>query len=281
MNTIPMSFDRRRVLHVLGAQTLGASLGSTLLTRNVHAMSQRSALVIGNAAYKVAPLNNAVNDARLMTNTLRQLQFDVRSVEDATLVDMGVAIRDWLIASADASVRAFYFAGHGTQYRGENYLVPVGLNLKTEADLQKRALKLSTIVKTLSSQRQGVNFVFLDACRTDPSALFRAGSKTRATDPDLKPGFTPPDAPTGTVISFSTSPGEIAVDGRGKRNSSFTRALAEQLMLPGLPVEVLFKRVRVQVMQATQNAQVPWESSSLIGEFCFKPGAGGSCSTTR
>jgi uncharacterized caspase-like protein len=248
-----------------------------VFARQASASNARSALVIGNAAYDVAPLNNAVNDSRLMAQTLQQLHFDVRSVEDATLVNMGTAIRDWLIASANASVRAFYFAGHGTQYRGENYLVPVGLHLKTEADLQKRALKLSTVVKTLSSQPTGVNFVFVDACRTDPSALFRAGSQTRAVDPELKPGFTPPESPTGTVISFSTSPGEIAVDGHGMENSMFTRALADQLMSPGLPVETLFKRVRVQVMRATQNAQVPWESSSLIGEFCFIPGAGGEC----
>jgi len=278
VNTTPPNQQaRRHVLRTIGAQGLAVAMGSSILSRPVLASGARSALVIGNAAYEVAPLNNAVNDSRLMAQTLQQLHFDVRSVEDATLVDMGTAIRDWLIASADSSVRAFYFAGHGTQYRGENYLVPVGLSLKTEADLQKRALKLSTVVKTLSSQPQSVNFVFVDACRTDPSALFRAGSKTRAVDPELKAGFTPPETPAGTVISFSTSPGEIAVDGRGMKNSMFTRALADQLMRPGLPVETLFKRVRVQVMRATQNAQVPWESSSLVGEFCFMPGASGEC----
>ncbi len=269
-------------MQAFGAQALGSIVGSSLLAAGTaHAVSARSALVIGNAWYEVAPLGNAVNDSRLMTRTLLQLGFDVQSIEDATLVEMGTAIRDWLIASADASVRAFYFAGHGTQYRGENYLVPVGLDLRTEADLQKRALKLSTIVKTLSSQHQGVNFVFIDACRTDPSALFRAGSKTRSADSELKPGFTPADAPTGTVISFSTSPGEIATDGAGKRNSMFTQALAEQLKRPGVPVETLFKRVRVQVMQATRNTQVPWESSSLVGEFCFVPGRGGQCGFPR
>jgi len=248
VNTFELnSRPRRNALRALGSQGLAIAMGSSLFAKPARASTARSALVIGNAAYDVAPLNNAVNDARLMTQTLQQLHFDVRSVEDATL-------------------------------RGENYLVPVGLRLKTEADLQKRALKLSTVVKTLSSQPQGVNFVFVDACRTDPSALFRAGSQTRAVDPDLKAGFTPPETPTGTVISFSTSPGEIAVDGRGMKNSMFTRALADQLMRPGLPVETLFKRVRVQVMRATQNAQVPWESSSLIGEFCFMPDASGQCS---
>ncbi len=238
----------------------------------------RKALVIGNADYRVAPLANPVNDARLVAGTLRDLSFDVILLENGSLRDMVGALRRWLIESQDAAVRAFYFAGHGTQHRGRNYLVPVDLDIVTEDGLDRHALVLADVVEAVSRQRSGVNFVIVDACRTDPGLLLgRDGSRTRSVEDPLKPGFSPEIAPRGTVVAFSTSPGSLAADGADGRNSVFTRALARQMRQPGLPVESLFKRVRMSVMRETRNAQVPWESSSLVGEFCFRPGADGRC----
>ncbi|MEZ5657459.1 MAG: caspase family protein [Burkholderiaceae bacterium] len=235
----------------------------------------RVALVIGNADYRVAPLSNPVNDARLVSATLQDLGFNVLLLENGSLNEMVDALRQWLIASRRASVRAFYFAGHGTQFRGRNYLVPVDMAITSEQELDRRALVLADVVDAVSQQREGVNFVIIDACRTAPNLLL--GRRTRSLENPPPPGFTPQEAPRGTVVAFSTSPGALAADGVGERNSVFTKALARQLRQPGLPVESLFKRVRVSVMRETGNAQVPWESSSLVGEFCFRPNPDGRC----
>jgi len=234
--------------------------------------------VIGNADYPLAPLRNPVNDARLVANTLQDIGFEVGVLENGTLREMVNGIRQWMIRSKDAQVRAFYFAGHGTQFQGQNYLVPVDLSIKSEEQIQRGALQLSAVVQSLSAQAQGVNFVIVDACRTDPSALLdRRGSRTRSLEDPLKPGFVPEVAPRGTVVAYSTSPGSLAADGADADNSVFTQALALQLREPGIPVESLFKRVRMSVMRATSNAQIPWERSSLVGDFCFLPGANGQC----
>ncbi|MEZ5650145.1 MAG: caspase family protein [Burkholderiaceae bacterium] len=272
---------RRRLLGAAARALSGAlvlpGLAAALAPRRALAQADgpRVALVIGNADYRVAPLSNPVNDARLVAGTLQDLNFDVTLLENGSLRDMIQALRHWLIASRGAAVRAFYFAGHGTQYRGRNYLVPVDLSISDEQELDRRALVLSEVVDAVSQLRDGVNFVIVDACRTPPNLLL--GKRTRGLDSDMSPGFSAEIAPRGTVVAFSTSPGALAADGAGSRNSVFTRALASQLRQPGLPVESLFKRVRVSVMRETRNAQVPWESSSLVGEFCFRPNADGRC----
>lgn len=240
----------------------------------------RSALVIGNASYPDAPLKNPVNDARLVSDTLAEIGFDVYLLEDGSMRDMLNSLRRWLQVSANAQVRAFYFAGHGTQYKGNNYLVPVDLAIETEDQIQRRAVALTTIVQSLSAQA-GVNFVFVDACRTDPSALLRRVRRTRGVGDRIQAGFGATFAPRGTVVAYSTSPGALAADGKGLRNSVFSRALATWLREPGLPVEAMFKRIRLSVMRATQNAQIPWESSSLVGDFCFRPGSNGQCGSNR
>jgi len=238
----------------------------------------RTALVIGNDDYALAPLRNPVNDARLVASTLQDIGFEVGILENGTLAEMVSGIRQWMIRSKDAQVRAFYFAGHGTQFQGQNYLVPVDLSIKSEEQIQRGALQLSAVVQSLSAQALGVNFVIVDACRTDPSALLdRRGSRTRSLEDPLKPGFVPEVAPRGTVVAYSTSPGSLAADGANSNNSVFTQALALQLREPGVPVESLFKRVRMSVMRATSNAQIPWERSSLVGDFCFLPGVDGQC----
>lgn len=264
-----------RLLPASGARLLTAAAAAAAPAAHARGDGRRVALVIGNADYRVAPLANPVNDARLVAGTLQDLGFDVLVVENGSLSQMVGALRRWLVESQDAEVRAFYFAGHGTQYRGRNYLVPVDLAIASEQDLDRHALVLSDVVDAVSRQRRGVNFVIVDACRTAPNLLL--GSRTRSLENPLEPGFSAEIAPRGTVVAFSTSPGALAADGAGSRNSVFTRALARQMRQPGLPVESLFKRVRISVMRETQNAQVPWESSSLVGEFCFQPDSDGRC----
>lgn len=271
-------WTRRQAL-LGGAAALGAGLLPPVVTRAAApAGSRRTALVIGNADYLDAPLSNPVNDARLVAETLREIGFEVGLLENGTLSQMLDGVRQWMVRSADAEVRAFYFAGHGTQYQGQNYLVPVDLKISTESQIKRSAMHLSDVVQSLSAQEFGVNFVIVDACRTDPTVfLDRAGSRTRGLGDDLKAGFAPEEAPRGTMVAYSTSPGSLAADGVGSRNSIFTRALASQLRRPGVPVESLFKRVRISVMRATRNAQVPWERSSLVGNFCFLPDEQGRC----
>lgn len=259
----------------------GLALASGLavpIPASSNSSARRTALVIGNADYLVAPLNNPVNDARLVADTLQDIGFEVGLLENGTLPEMLDAVRQWMIRSVDADVRAFYFAGHGTQYQGQNYLVPVDLSINSEPQIRRAAMQLSDVVSSLSAQQRGVNFVIVDACRTDPTAfLDRRGSRTRSLEDGLEPGFAPEEAPRGTMVAYSTSPGSLAADGIGSRNSIFTKALASQLRQPGVPVESLFKRVRISVMRATRNAQVPWERSSLVGDFCFLPDAQGRC----
>lgn len=266
--------SRRRLLQAALAACAGAGLPLAAQARS----ATRSALVIGNARYALAPLANPVNDARLVAATLAELGFDVRLIEDGDLRQMLEGVRNWVIASRGAQVRAFFFAGHGTQYRGDNYLVPVDMTIIEEREIERAALRLSDLIDALSAQPQGVNFVIVDACRNEPAALLaRDGSRTRSVGDPLGAGFAPEEAPRGTVVAYSTSPGALAADGRGSANSVFTRALATYIREPGLPVETLFKRVRVSVMRETRNAQVPWERSSLVGDFCFRPGPGGGC----
>ncbi len=266
---------------MLGA---GLALGGAMVTGSARAAApdsgsgRRTALVIGNADYLNAPLRNPINDARLVARTLQEIGFEVGLLENGSLREMLDGVREWMIRSHDAEVRAFYYAGHGTQYQGQNYLIPVDLSIQTESQIRRAALQLSDVVDSLSAQAAGVNFVIVDACRTDPTALLdRGGSRTRSLDDPLRPGFAPSEVPRGTMVAYSTSPGSLAADGAGTGNSVFTRALAAQLRQPGIPVESLFKRVRISVMRATSNAQIPWERSSLVGDFCFLPDARGRC----
>ncbi len=268
----------RRSILLAGAAVTTSVLTPLLARATVQGGSRRTALVIGNADYLDAPLSNPVNDARLVAETLREIGFEVGLLENGTLSQMLDGVRQWMVRSTDAEVRAFYFAGHGTQYQGQNFLVPVDLSITTESQIKRSAMHLSDVVQSLSAQEMGVNFVIVDACRTDPTVfLDRAGSRTRGLGDDLEAGFAPEEAPRGTMVAYSTSPGSLAADGAGSRNSIFTQALASQLRRPGIPVESLFKRVRISVMRATRNAQVPWERSSLVGDFCFLPDAKGRC----
>ncbi len=229
------------------------------------AADARLALIIGNGAYSdVAPLPNPSNDAALMAASLRNVGFDVTLVTDAAQDDLIRAISDFgrrLRDAGDDATGLFYYAGHGVQSFGRNYLLPVDIRLQDAADLSLVGVPADAVLRQMFSARNQTNIVILDACRDNPFVAI----------PDLTDnGLAEMKAPTGTYLAYSTAPGEIAVDGGGS-NSPFTEALATRLSTPGVPIETLFREVRVDVIEATEGLQTPWDTSSLTVDFQFVP----------
>ena len=266
---------------------LGNALAAALLVLAMPAKATltaadngRLALVIGNAAYRQAPLKNPVNDARAVADTLNELGFRVIMRENAELGDMLEAIREFSILARRSSVRLLYYAGHGAQVDGHNYLIPVNENITGDDDIARKSADMSELVDQLAQLRDGTNILILDACRNNPykkSAFKTPDGRLIRLRGVTNSGLARVEAPNGTLVAFSTAPGAIAMDGRGYDNSLYTKHLLDHIRTPGLPVEQLFKRVRVSVARETQRLQIPWESSSLMGEFCFQPGNDGRC----
>jgi len=227
---------------------------------------ERIALVIGNSTYMhVSPLDNAINDAQLITQSIRDAGFSVTLLQDATQIDMRRAIADFGRALRDGgpeTVGLFYYAGHGVQSFGTNYLLPVDAGLTDAADLDLVAMDASSVLRQMASARNRTNIVILDACRNNPFENIR----------DLDDnGLAEMKAPTGTYLAYATAPGRVAMDGTGQ-NSPFSYALAEAIQIEGAPIERVFKDVRVKVIAQTGGVQTPWDTSSLTREFVFRPG---------
>jgi uncharacterized caspase-like protein len=226
---------------------------------------KRVALVVGNSAYKnISPLDNPAHDAKLMADTLRSLGFTL--VGDGAQLDLDKSgfdgvVQDFGSRLRGADVGLFYFAGHGLQVRGANYLVPVGANPNKEADVDFQMLDANVVLRQMESAGTKLNIVILDACRNNPFG----GRGLRGTNS----GLAQMQAPEGTLISFATQPGNVAQDGAGG-NSPYTIALVQTLRRPGLDIFQTFNEVGLAVMQATGNSQQPWVSSSPIwGRFYF------------
>jgi len=222
---------------------------------------RRVALVIGNGAYKESPLKNPVNDARAMATKLKALGFQVIARENATKLEMERAVADFgdALRKPD-TVGLVFYAGHGMQVQGKNYLLPVDAQIATETRVRLEALDLDAILDEMAAAETRVNLVILDACRNNPfERKFRS----------VGGGLAQVNAPQGTLIAYATAPGKTAADGSGA-NGLYTSKLLDALETPGLAVEDVFKRVRVEVAKASGNAQTPWESSSLTGDFYFK-----------
>ncbi len=242
---------------------------------------QRIALIIGNSDYARSPLKNPVNDARAMAEALERLGFEVELQENATLTEMIGALRRFTAAASENDVRLFYYAGHGIQVKGRNYLIPVDAELMSEDEVGFKSADVNELLERLGQLRSGLNIMILDACRNNPFAnLNFVGPDGRLVRfrGSGRPGLAPVDAPAGTLVAFATAPGSVAMDGGNQRNSLYTRHLLDHIGAPGLPVEQLFKRVRIAVAQETKWLQVPWESSSLMGDFCFRTPPDGQCS---
>ena len=226
--------------------------------------SQRVALVVGNAGYgagNIPALANPVNDAKLMASALEKSGFEVRLITDADQAAMRAAIKAFgerLEQAGGDAVGLFYYAGHGVEVRGHNYLIPIGAEIDRAVEFQTDAVPAAWVLSWMEAAGNRLNMVILDACRNNPFGKQRGGSQ----------GLAQMDAPSGTLIAYSAAPGQVAVDGEGE-NSPYTSALARTLTEPGLKVEDVFKRVRVTVETATSARQTPWESSSLRGDFYF------------
>jgi hypothetical protein len=223
---------------------------------------QRVALVIGNANYQSAPkLANPGNDARSMTQLLNSAGFEVTQATDLTRKDMVRVVQDFTAKVAErgpGTVAMIYYAGHGVQIEGENYLLPVDAKISNAYDLDANSLRLVDLMGTLDAIASRMRIVVLDACRNNPFPEIN----------DAGRGLAIVDAPNGSIVGYSTSPGMEAADGDGG-HSPYTSAFLNVAREPNLPIEQLFKRVRLEVNHATRGRQTPWESSSLTSDFFF------------
>jgi len=223
---------------------------------------QRTALIIGNADYLSGPLKNTVNDARSMARALRKSGFDVILREDVSNKDeLKRVIRDFGTRLQQHGTGLFYYAGHGLQVDGFNYIVPVNAVINSQEEVEYECVDAGFVLAMMESSRTDINIVILDACRNNPFARsFRSANQ----------GLASMSAPTGTIIAYATGPNAVAADGEGV-NGLYTQELLKQINAPGLRVEDVFKNVRRNVLEQSGGAQTPWETSSLIGDFYFIP----------
>lgn len=223
----------------------------------------RLALVIGNASYgTVFALDNPANDARLITQKLKELGFTVTLAVDLGQTEMKRVIAQFgrdLRAAGEEATGLFYYAGHGVQSFGNNYLLPVDVALSDAADLDLMAVEAQSVLRQMASARNRTNLVILDACRNNPFEDVADLNES---------GLAEMKAPTGTFLAYATAPGSVALDGQGE-NSPFTQALVKHISLPGQPVEQVFKEVRREVLAQSGGQQTPWDTSSLVSDFMF------------
>ena len=232
---------------------------------------RRVALVIGNNAYAhVRPLPNPSNDARAMAKSLRDIGFVVTEGTDLGRTAMQATIRDFLRDAARSQVAVVYYAGHGVQIDGRNYLVPIDIQFQAGSGMTEAMMDLDTIMAGLDDQVR-TNILILDACRNNPMAP-KLASAGPARGIEAGSGLAAPATlgagstlGAGTLIAFATAPGQVALDGEGA-NSPFSAALTRHIGTPGLEVQQMLTRVRAEVVAATKGKQVPWSNSSLLGE---------------
>ena len=234
-----------------------------VLFSNVAGAEERNALVIGNGAYTqgITVLPNPVNDAQSMTRELTALGFHVTSRINASRSEMRAAVREFESRIRHGGVGLFFYAGHGLQIDGENYLVPIDADVKQKYDVSDQCLKVSYILGAMEEAGNRLNIIILDACRNNPFRSFRGGGG----------GLAHMDAPTGSLLAYATAPGSVAQDGAGT-NGLYTSKLLLHMKDPTLEILDMFRQVRRDVMAESAGRQVPWESTSLTGEFYFKEG---------
>jgi Caspase domain len=222
----------------------------------------RVALVIGNVDYQQWPsLANPVNDARSMAQTLQRFGFKVSVIENGSKEQMEGAIRLFGDQAKRGGVALFFYAGHGTQYRGQNYLIPTDADILTEEDIEARGVSARGVVSRMGKANNRLNIVILDACRTLP---------IKRQDRDAGSGLAPMKA-SGTLIAYATAPNFVAKDGKGS-NSPYTKSLVDAInKYPGLKLEDMLKTVRAAVLRETGGVQEPWIESSIGGDFYFDP----------
>lgn len=245
----------RLMLFLLG------TLLALLLSSPTHAA--RLALVIGNRDYTVGPLKNPINDAEAMSRTLSGLGFGTTLVKNLKRDDIGQTVEKFVSRIKAGDDVLVFYAGHGLQVKGVNYLPAVDANIRVESDVALNSLNLNQLLDRLDEAKSGVRLLLIDACRDNPySRSFRSGARGLARVEG---------APSGTLMHFATRPGGVAADGTGG-NGLYTSELLKHLKTPGLPVESILKRVAAGVKQASGGDQQPWTEGALDGEFYFAPG---------
>lgn len=259
-----MAMGRKIIIGLLGLVWL-------VLAGPVLADSKRLALVIGNSAYQYdAELPNPANDAADLARELRSVGFEVVEGTDLTKSAMEHTIRDFAGRLNNAEAAMIFYAGHGLQIDGKNYLLPIDAHIEELRDVWLQAVDLDIIFKVIEGENR-VNLIFLDACRNNAFAqtLLNLGGASRGRGTR---GLAQVRTAIGSLIAFATEPGNVASDGEG-RNSPFTTALLRHIKTPGLEVRSMLSRVRQDVVDLTGGQQVPWDHSSLVGSFYFNPNA--------
>ncbi|MGR9098999.1 MAG: caspase family protein [Gammaproteobacteria bacterium] len=227
--------------------------------------TKKTALVIGNSNYPVlGQLKNPENDARDMGDTLRAAGFNVilklnasqEDIEDG-IVEFGKRIKE------DGGIGLFYYAGHGVQLQGFNYLVPIASRIKTQKDIRYKAVNVNLVIEEIIAAKNEINIIIVDACRNNPLPKGRGRDKII--------GLARTEVPEGTLIAYATSPGSVAKDGEG-RNGVYTKHLLQNMKAPNVPIETMFKRIMQGVMMETDRQQIPWMTSSLTKNFYFTQG---------
>jgi hypothetical protein len=222
--------------------------------------TQRIALVIGNSAYTDAPLANPVNDARAIVKALKESGFSVIVRENVDQRGMQGALREFGDRLRAGGTGLFYYAGHGMQIKGRNYLIPVGARVDREDEVAYSAVDAQAVLDKMEAAGNEANIMILDACRNNPfTRSMRSGQA----------GLAQMDAPVGTLLAYATSPGAVASDGNGA-NGLYTQHLLNAIAQPGNKLEDVFKQVRANVRRDSLGKQVPWEATSLEGDFYFK-----------
>lgn len=220
----------------------------------------RIALVIGNSKYQnVTSLNNPGNDANDISDILSKFGFSVRKHLDLSIDEMIKVTREFAVELNEFSAGLFYYAGHGMQINGSNYLVPIDCRIDTKEKTILSCFDVNSFLAQLEVHKGKTNICILDACRNNPFAMSR----------DISAGFAPfSNQPRGSIIAFSTSADDTASDGNGS-NGLYTSDLKETLLIPNLKIEDVFKSTRIKVLELSNGEQVSWEHSCLIGDFYF------------
>jgi len=251
----------------LVAQNSGGTTAETFTIRYEKlapvVMEKRLALIIGNSAYPATSrLANPANDATDMAATLKELGFEVMLYTNLDKKNMRKAVDDFGYKLKDYQVGLFFYAGHGVSLADQNYLVPIDASPQTAGDIEFDCEPANRVLAKMEDARTATNIVVLDACRNNPfeRSLSRGGGDG---------GLATMKTSSGSYIAYATAPGSTAADGTG-RNGLYTSALLKNLKNPGLPIEEVFKRVRVDVQQQTNSKQRPWDSSSLTNDFYFR-----------
>src|ERR1700751_4469025 len=247
---------------------LGAAVLLAVLCGNTAAAAERRiALVVGNNAYKDSPLTAPIDDANAMAEALADVGFKVVKQQDLGRVAMLRAIRGFVDQlGGDDTVGVLYFAGHGMQSHGKNFLIPIDADVEQEDDIELQGVDIQYVLDKFATIRGGMNILILDACRTNPFA--KRGVKRAS-------GLAAVDGPPGTLVAFAAAPGQVSLQRAGE-HGVYTKNVLLALRIPGIPVEEVFKRVRSNVVKETGALQVPWENTSLVRDFYFKGAARGA-----